>query len=66
VLWIFIALKKTFTLDGFEPMNLGSNSKHANLYTTDATYKGYNRIRLEEQESLITYPREVQAFLSYV
>jgi hypothetical protein len=29
VLWIFIALKNPWPLAGFEPMNLGSNRKHA-------------------------------------
>jgi hypothetical protein len=38
-LQIFIAFKKTIASAGFEPSNLGCNGKHANNYTTEATYK---------------------------
>jgi hypothetical protein len=34
---IFIALKSTACLGRFEPANFGSNDKHANHYTTEAT-----------------------------
>jgi hypothetical protein len=38
VLRIFIALKKkSIALARYEPSNLGSNSKHDNQYTTEAT-----------------------------
>jgi hypothetical protein len=37
VLRIFIALKKSIALAGFEPANLGSSGKHTNHYTTEAT-----------------------------
>jgi hypothetical protein len=37
VLQIFIALKKSIALGGFEPANFGSNGKHTNHYTTEAT-----------------------------
>jgi hypothetical protein len=36
MLRIFIALKNPSSLAGFEPEILGSNSKHANHYTTDS------------------------------
>jgi hypothetical protein len=34
VLQIFMTLKNPLLLAGFEPVNLGSNSKHDNHYTT--------------------------------
>jgi hypothetical protein len=37
MLLIFITLKKSTTSAGFEPMNLGSDGKHTNCYTTEAT-----------------------------
>jgi hypothetical protein len=37
VLRIFIALKKSIALAGFEPATFGSSGKHTNHYTTKAT-----------------------------
>jgi hypothetical protein len=37
VLRIFIALKKSMALSGFEPANFGSSGKHTNHCTTKAT-----------------------------
>jgi hypothetical protein len=37
VLRIFIALKKSIALAGFESANFGSSGKHTNHYTTKAT-----------------------------
>jgi hypothetical protein len=37
VLRIFIALKKSIALAGFEPANFGSSGKHINYHTTKAT-----------------------------
>jgi hypothetical protein len=34
---IFIVLKKSIVLAGFEPMTFGSSDKHTNHYTTKAT-----------------------------
>jgi hypothetical protein len=38
VLRIFIALKKSIALAGFQPATLGSSGKHTNRYTTKATF----------------------------
>jgi hypothetical protein len=35
----FITLKKSITLARFQSVNLGSNGKHANHYTTEATQR---------------------------
>jgi hypothetical protein len=35
MLWIFIALRNPLLSGGFEHMNLESNGKHDNRYTTD-------------------------------
>jgi hypothetical protein len=40
VLRIFIALKKSIALAGFEPATFGSSGKHTNHYTTKATRWG--------------------------
>jgi hypothetical protein len=37
VLRIYIALKKSIVLAGFEPATFGSSGKHTNHYTTKAT-----------------------------
>jgi hypothetical protein len=37
VLRIFIALKKSVALAGFDPATFGSSGKHTNHYTTKAT-----------------------------
>jgi hypothetical protein len=37
VLRIFIALKKSMVLAGFEPATFGSSGKHTNHYTPKAT-----------------------------
>jgi hypothetical protein len=39
VLLIFIALKKSIGLAGFNLATFGSSGKHTNHYTTKATYK---------------------------
>jgi hypothetical protein len=38
VLRIFIALKKSIALAGFEPAIFGSSGKHTNHYTAKATF----------------------------
>jgi hypothetical protein len=40
VLRIFIALKKSIALAGFEPATFGYSDKHTNHYTTKATTWG--------------------------
>jgi hypothetical protein len=37
VMQMFIAVKKSIALAGFEPSNLESDCKHANNYTTEET-----------------------------
>jgi hypothetical protein len=34
---LFIAVKKSIALEGFEPVNFGSSGKQTNDYTTEAT-----------------------------
>jgi hypothetical protein len=41
VLRIFVALKNLSPSVGFEPANFGSNSKHANHYTTEDNYRNW-------------------------
>jgi hypothetical protein len=50
VLWICIALKNPWPTVGFEPMNLGSNSKHADHYTT----KGDNTLNTIYMQTAFT------------
>jgi hypothetical protein len=38
VLWIFITLKRSIALAGFEPATFGSSGKHTNHYTTKVTW----------------------------
>jgi hypothetical protein len=38
VLRIFIALKKSIALAGFEPVTFGPSGQHTNHYTTKATF----------------------------
>jgi hypothetical protein len=46
VLRIIITLKSPLSSAGFERANLGSNFKHANHYTTEATRRKYKSIFL--------------------
>jgi hypothetical protein len=49
MLQIFIALKNSSPLAGFEPMNLGSSGKHDNRYTTKNEHVGTEENCLHEE-----------------
>jgi hypothetical protein len=45
-LWIFMALKKSIAVVGFEPVNLGLNGKCTNHYSTKATNNGVATVHM--------------------
>jgi hypothetical protein len=49
VLRIFIALKESIALTGFEPATFGSSDNHTNHYTTKATWLGCYKIKLHNR-----------------
>jgi hypothetical protein len=55
MLQIFIKLKNPSPLAGFEPMNLGSNGKHANHYATEDNWGTSTHIHWEEYELSIIW-----------
>jgi hypothetical protein len=55
VLQILIAIKKSIASALFEPANLGANVKHANHYTTEATFRVSHSVYYRPDDEGSTY-----------
>jgi hypothetical protein len=64
----FITLKTPSLLTGFEPMNLGSNGKYDNHYTTENDYIWVNTVRyvktIWSEDDTIMPKHETAVFLN--